>query len=350
MAKATKRAGKDKSSTTVPATTIQGIPAPFEKAPEILEPFLGPLDQDDIYLMHIDTEPTRVKKQIFIVPILLNIVILQLIVYRAYLGASTYPALLASAIGWQTSMSVNSSAMSWSEFGGLILQRTVSFTMDYFLVTHFLGWPIRFLRGPVRWRATVSFKDREVVIRQSRKAWSKELLHNRWIYEDSETVIRKKIIPAVHDERLQKSGFLLVDGDWDLDYMAMIRAHSLVDLTHKGQGIQLDEFRTAVLVHTDSDGWLIWHPADQSTSEKIKNAQRNEILSFHKKLASMGKEDLFFRWVELIQFESTQPGGFTPERQKKAMVEVKKLFEDHGVNFSEFWKDVGGMEGLSLDE
>lgn len=348
MTKATKRA---KSSTGASSTTANKIPTPFTKAPAILEPFLEPLEEDEIYLLHVDVETTKVKKQLFIVPILLNIVILQLIFYRAYLGASTYPAMLAAVMGWQTSMSVDSSAMSWGEFGWVILRRTVSFTFDYLLVTLLIGWPIRFIRGPIRWRTAVGFKDREIVVRQSRKSWSKELPHNRWIYDtDSEATVRKKIIPAVHPERLQKSGFLLVDGDWDLDYTAMIRAHSLVDLTQKGEGIPLEEFRNAVLVHTDSHGWLIWRFGEQPKVEVVKNAQRDRILAFQEKLASMGKEDLFFRWVELIQFESTQPGGFTPERQKKAMLEAKQLFEDQGVDFAQFWKEVGGMEGISLDE
>jgi hypothetical protein len=49
---------------------------------------------------------------------------------------------------------------------------------------------------------------------------------------------------------------------------------------------------------------------------------------------------------ELIQFESTQPGGFTPERQRSAMLQAKEMFENEGIEFSRFWQEVGGMEGL----
>ena len=169
---------------------------------------------------------------------------------------------------------------------------------------------------------------------------------NRWIQKDDAT--RDKIVGAVTPERIRKTGYLLVDADWDLDYDAIVRAHELVDQTRKGSGVQLDEFRTAVLVNTDNDGWLIWHVADEETAQgKTHSAQRDQILTFKEKLTAMGKEDLFFRWVELIQYESTRPGGFTPERQRSAMIQAKELFDNEGIDFSRFWQDVGGLEGFA---
>jgi hypothetical protein len=335
MAKATRRSAKDKSSISKPLT-------PFVKAPSLLQPFLEPLSTKEIYLVHIDTHPPDFKKQLFIVPVLLNAAIILLIAYRVYNGAFIYPALLAMAIGRTSSMTVDTSAISWNEFGSLILRRTVTFAFDYFLITLFVGWPIRFIRGPVNWRRAIGFRDREVVVRQSRKSWSQKLVRNRWIYDDEETV-RDKIVPAVSPERVKKSGFLLVDADWDLDYDAMVRAHRSIDLTRKGEGIQLDEYRTAVLVHTDEDGWLIWRVADEGS--KDKEQQRDQIFAFREKLASMGKEDLFFRWVELVQYESSQPGGFTPERQRSTMLQVQKMFEAKNVDFPRLWREVGGEEG-----
>lgn len=138
-----------------------------------------------------------------------------------------------------------------------------------------------------------------------------------------------------------------MDEDWNLDYEAMIRAHALVDRTRRGDGVQMDEFRTAVLVNTDADGWLIWRVGDENTpSGQKRSVQRDQILAFKEKLAEMGKEDLFLRWVELIQWESSQPSGFTAERQRSAMLQAKQMFEDENVDFSQFWEDMGGMEGL----
>lgn len=60
----------------------------------------------------------------------------------------------------------------------------------------------------------------------------------------------------------------------------------------------------------------------------------------------MGKESVFFRWIELIQYESTQPGGFTSERQASAMRQAKEMFENQGIDFEMFWREIGGMEGM----
>ncbi|KAL2014191.1 hypothetical protein VTN00DRAFT_1716 [Thermoascus crustaceus] len=344
MAKATKRPGKDRTSSSSGSSNSKAsskpLLTPFVKAPSTLQRFLDPLSPNEIYLIHIDTTPPSLKKQIFFVPVLLNILIVLVIFYRAYKGAFVYPALLLTAIGRTSSMSVDSSAISWGEFSGHILRRTAMFLIDYLLVTLFMAWPIRFFKGPVAWRRKVGFREREIIVRRSQSSWSKELVRNRWIRED-EVTVREKVVPAVTPEKVKKSGYLLVDADWDLDYDAMVRAHALVDRMRKGDGIQLDEFRTAVLVNTDEEGWSIWRVADEE-----KNAQRDKIIAFKDKLAAMGKEDLFFRWVELIQYESTQPGGFTPERQHAAMHKAKEMFEEAGVDFSRFWQEVGGMEGL----
>jgi hypothetical protein len=74
------------------------------------------------------------------------------------------------------------------------------------------------------------------------------------------------------------------------------------------------------------------------------------ILRFREKLIEMDKEDLFFKWVECIQYESSQPGGFTPDRQLQAGEKVKKLFESYGVDFEEFGREVGITEERSVDQ
>lgn len=60
----------------------------------------------------------------------------------------------------------------------------------------------------------------------------------------------------------------------------------------------------------------------------------------------MGKENLFFRWIEIVQFESSQPGGFTPERQVRAVDQARQAFKEQGVDFEEFVKSVGGMDAM----
>jgi hypothetical protein len=357
MTKPSRRATRDKtpastpgsSGASTPSSTSSGPIPPFTKVPAILKPFVEPLSPEEIYLVHIDTTAKDLKRQTFIVPWAINTAISAVIAYRVYVGIGVYPALLAALVGLQSSMSVDTASISWTQMAGLILRRTGMVLIDYFLVTLFLAWPITFARGPVYWRSTVGFRDREIIVRRSSRSWSQQLKRNTWIRDDEAN--RDKIVAAVTPERISKTGFLLVDADWNLDYKAMIRAHKLVDRTRRGEGVQLDEFRTAVLVHTDADGWLIWRVGDEDTaSGKQRSAQRDQILAFKDKLTAMGKEDLFFRWVELIQWESSRPGGFTPERQRSAMLQAKQMFEDEDVDFSRFWDDLGGMEGIdSLD-
>ncbi|KAJ5674196.1 hypothetical protein N7462_009635 [Penicillium macrosclerotiorum] len=329
------------SGTSTPSSVTGPIP-PFNKIPAILKPFVEPLSSEEVYLVHIDTTATDLKWQTFIVPAAVNVVVAIVVGLRVYMGISTYPAMLMMLLGMESSLSVDTAITPWTEIAKIILKRISAVLIDYFLVTLFLTWPIYFIIGPVRWRRAVGFRDREIIVRRSHRNWSRKLERNKWIRDNE--AMRDKIVAAVTPERVGKTGYLLVDEDWNLDYSAMVRAHALVDLTRKGEGVQLDEFRTAVLVHTDADGWLIWRVEDENTPQR--SAQRDQILAFRDKLTAMGKEDLFFRWVELVQWESSQPGGFTPERQRSAMLQAKQMFEEENVEFGQFWDDLGGMAGV----
>ena len=241
----------------------------------------------------------------------------------------------------------------------------MTFFIDYFLATLFVPWPIRFVTGPLQWRRKLGFQNVEVVVRKSRE-WTDELRGEPrdWIRGngDANKAIREKILPTMTPVRLQtKTGFLLIDADWDLDFDAMLRAHKTIDARRGNESKRrqhFEPFLSSVLVYGgDSSGWLVWRleqDEDDVTAgdrdQGLSPSQRDRILLFKKKLTDMGKEDLFFRWVELVQYESTQEGGFTPERQRKAMEDVKALFEKEGVDFEKFWADVGGMEGVSLQE
>jgi hypothetical protein len=73
---------------------------------------------------------------------------------------------------------------------------------------------------------------------------------------------------------------------------------------------------------------------------------RNKVVEFRDRLAALGKENLFYKWVELIQYESNAPGGFTPERQVDAVEKVKRLFQDHGVDWDTFSSEIEGLNDL----
>lgn len=342
--KRTPKSTPTSSGASTPSSTSGPIP-PFTKAPSILKPFVEPLATDEVYLVHIDTTSPDLKWQTFLVPMIVNTVVTLAIAIRVYFGISTYPELVKTFLGFESSLTVDSSSVSWLHMAQLILRRTGTVFIDYVLLTQFLSWPLNFVLGPVHWRRAVGFKDREVIVRRSNRSWSKKLERNKWIRDNE--AMRDKIVAAVTPERIGKTGYLLVDEDWNLDYAAMVNAHGLIDRIRKGDGVQLDEFRTAVLVHTDADGWLIWRVGDENTpAGQQRSAQRDQILAFKERLTAMGKEDLFFRWVELVQWESSQPGGFTAERQKSAMLQAQQMFTEENVDFSSFWEDLSGMEGV----
>ena len=63
-------------------------------------------------------------------------------------------------------------------------------------------------------------------------------------------------------------------------------------------------------------------------------------------LTAMGREGLFFRWVEVMQYESSIEEGFTSGRREKVIRVSRELFEREGVSWDEVVDGIGGLEGL----
>ena len=138
----------------------------------------------------------------------------------------------------------------------------------------------------------------------------------------------------------------MLDKSWDLFFGGMVRAHRLVD---EGE-VDMEEFRTRVLLFSERFGWLSWdvwreHGEGGGDGEGDEGTRKLQLVK--DKLTKMGKENLFFRWIEVVQSETSQPGGFTVEKQKKAVRKIREEFEEKGVDFDEFWDDVdGGIESM----
>lgn len=234
--------------------------------------------------------------------------------------------------------------------------------MADFVLVRFVGmWPWGFFfglggeAGPLLWRRRVGFRDVEIVVRRSRK-WDLPLfveddgsgelrgaVKEQWLDEGKEgQVFAERVLPAVSQGWVKhKTSYMMLDKSWDLYFEGMIKAHEIVD----GGLNKLDDFKTAVLVHSERLGWLSWEiwreHEDASEDEGTRKLQR-----IKDKLTLMGKENLFFRWIEVVQSETSQPGPFTVEKQKRAVQKIKDEFVDRGVDFDEFWKDVGGVESM----
>lgn len=322
-------------------------------------------------------------------PLLLNIILTLGLLYRIYIAAPIYFNILIATLGYDNPEKVPISETDWGGLARSMTERSGLFLMDFALFRGVGGWPWEFLFGvkddggsSAIWRWNVRFREKEIVVRRSRR-WDQALLSRQsgavdeegesergmreWasngdkVERDEYNIMRDRIMPAISPTWVKtKTGYLMMDKSWDLDFGAMITAHELI--TASSNNIPASEklasnaeppftfntFRTQVLIHEHGKGWLIWPvwKLEEQDSGK-QSTQRQKIVQMKDTLTAMGKENLFFRWVELVQFESSGEGGFTVERQQHAVKKARELFESQGVDFEEFWAAIdGGVEGM----
>lgn len=190
-----------------------------------------------------------------------------------------------------------------------------------------------------------SICESEQVLGSERPAWRGR--GREWPGRSGQSLLQDQSSTAVDKSRLrEKTGYLLMDADFDLDFFGMVAATQLLDR----KDITLDHLRKSVFVYvgdpeTENGQWAVWECA--KLDEGSETEARDKVIQFKERLTAMGKESLFFRWVELIQYESNAPGGFTQERQVAAAEKVKKMFEDEGVDFEVFEREIGGMYDIA---
>jgi hypothetical protein len=270
-----------------------------------------------------------------------------------YYAVPVYLEQIITIFGYDTAYKVDTAAAGVGEIMNALTSRTLLLMMDYAIFGFIGSWPKGFLFGsklsrfasPVQWRRKLGFRDIEILVRRGRN-WDTPLLVGEnpdqvktWKV-DEELTIKVKVDPAMRPAYLAKTGYLLLDQDWDLDFKAMLDAHRLVE---KGT-IQLKDLENLVLVYYQKQ-WLVWkvHETPDSTVEDV---QDGPVENFRRNLADLGAEDIFFRWIEIVQFETSQPGGFTEGRQAEAIRELKRRLEKKGVDFAKFWEEIGGQTGL----
>ncbi|UKZ66960.1 uncharacterized protein TrAtP1_008125 [Trichoderma atroviride] len=336
-----KRTGKHKPSNTSTSSGNNGNPpAPFKRPPEVLAPFISELSEKHVYITHIDAKPPAFKRKMFLVPVALNVAVAVLFVWRMYHILPWYWKLLMTGWGHTNETRFNSKEATWSELGWEILKRGIVMFIDFMLFVFVWPWPVEFALGrshgnPTRWRLNVGFRNKEIYVRRSRD-WDLML---RDIFKDENA---KKILLAYTQEATspllqeQKTGYLLMNSKWDLDWNLMILAHKLVDKKE----IALEAFKNVILVFHHDYGWIC-HDLKMGIAAEEED-RRRQIFAFRDVLTAMGKENLFYRWIEVVQFESTQPGGFGPEKQEAAAKKIREMFEAENINFDELWKEAVG--------
>ncbi|KAI5859953.1 hypothetical protein GGS23DRAFT_614415 [Durotheca rogersii] len=345
------KAAAAKARNKTPRYDASDAPAPFKPPPDVLRPFVETLDRAHVYVAHVDGQPRAFKRQIFAVPAAMNACVAALLAWRAWVIVPYYARLAASALGYANETTLVAAELAWAELAPAVAGRAASFLLDFVLAVFVWPWPADFCfaragRGsPLAWRLLAGFRDREVVVRRSRR-WRRDL-RDVVRDDDARSLLLARVAAATDPALLaEKTGYLLMNAHWDLDWAAMVDAATMVD----DKLAAIEAFTTVVLVFHDDYGWLCvdtklkGRGKVEAGSTAEENERRRQVLAFRDALAAVGKEDLFFRWIEVVQFESSQPGGFTAEKQEKAAREIRDMFDKQGINFDEFWKQSVGAD------
>ncbi|KAG7293864.1 hypothetical protein NEMBOFW57_003924 [Staphylotrichum longicolle] len=335
------------SGTSKPAPSAP--PHPFKPAPGALAPFTATLPKGHVYITHVDPRPASFKRNLFLVPVAMNLAVVALFAWRVWYIAPYYLALLTSAWGYANETTLRAADLSYGALARVVCRRALTFLLDFVLGVFVWPWPYEFAVGttahgtPVAWRWAVGFRDKEVYVRRSRESWDAVLRDDKVDLFDEEgrdardarDAVLGRVRAATAPMLMQaKTGYLTMDGDWDLDWRGMVDATRLVDKKE----IALDALAMVVLLHHERFGWVTVDLGTGGNAEQ--EVRRMQVLAFKEALTALGKEDLFFRWVEMIQFETTQPGGSAAQK-------IRDLFKSNGVDFDGLWKETVGTDGLS---
>ncbi|KAK9776175.1 hypothetical protein AB5N19_14539 [Seiridium cardinale] len=340
MAKQRKGGGK----VSAPKKKGSGPPAPFKAPPEVLQPLIETLDEKHVYILHIDSKPVDLKRKVFVVPVLMNLAIAALFAWRMYAILPWYLRVFTSTLGYANETTMIAAETEWDELLPEIARRSGQFMFDLMLYVFVWPWPYEFALGwehanPVAWRWNVGFRDKEIIARRSR-TWDKgvkDVINDK----NSKEIFMATVGMATSSTLLQeKTGYLLLNKAWNLDWGVMIDAATMVDRKMAA----LEAFTLVVLVHHGDYGWMVVdHKIGETDGE---DERRKQVFLFKDALSALGKEDLFFRWIEVVQFEASQPGGFSAERQEVVAKQVRELFQKDGVDFDQLWKDSVGTDGI----
>lgn len=269
------------------------------------------------------------------------------LVYRVYTAGPWYYNLLQTVIGDKSSpTTLDEATTTQREKVVAVLIRSATILFDVLLL-RFLGpWPLAFFAAqpsnPCAWRWSLGgFKPEEVIVRASRVWGVKELLEG--VAEGEENAFfTGRILPAIERSFVRsKTGYLMMNKDWELDFASMLDAHTLVErkeLTFK----DLDRVVLACL--PGQHGWVCWR---WEVEGDVIEHRRKKVVQFKEALVKLGKESLFWKWAEIVEEERDTDGGFSEAGQKKVVERVQEEFEREGVDFESVVAKIGGLEEVS---
>lgn len=233
------------------------VPQPFRPASKQLETLLKQCDPSKVYLFHIDRNSAEYKRNIFLIPVVLNGTIGVLLLWRIYSVAPTYWALLLSMLGMHSSASVDITTTTRRQQVLLVLRRAALIFLDFLLFRLVGPWPVTFFTerpaNPVWWRLKLGFRAQEIIARVSRGWDAADLMAGAKRGGES-PFFKTRIAPAIDVESMKKTGYLLMDRSWDLDFGLMLDAHTLL----KQEALSIADVDGVALAHVESSGWCEW--------------------------------------------------------------------------------------------
>lgn len=95
--------------------------------------------------------------------------------------------------------------------------------------------------------------------------WAGEDLMKGKARGDQSPFFKTRIEPATETLHMKKTGYLMMDGSWDLDFGLMQDAHVLL----KQDKIKEEDLDRVVLAHQEGTGWLAWKFGSDSNSVDV---------------------------------------------------------------------------------
>lgn len=328
------------------------------------------MPEDHVIIVHPEKTPAALRKQTFIVPVLLNSVLLVILCHRIFYAVPIYIEQIITIMGFETSFTVHPKELPWAEVLTVLGNRTLLLSFDYVLFGLLGRWPWEFLFGNKHgryvgcavWKWTVGFdRQTEVVVRRGRK-WDTSIFESEdgrlkqglpaksWSKEE-ELLVYNKTSTSLNRLITSKSALSLLDKDWDLDYKAMVEATEYLD---EGK-LSVEDISHIVLVCWGGR-WYFWYPHKSSAMDDSENAiqaQDDKLEKFKRVLTEHKCDDVFYRWIEIIQYETAQPGGFTDTKKKEAEQELRKLLIKRKQDSDQIFEAIGGVHqvpGLGEDD
>ncbi|KAK5940124.1 hypothetical protein PMZ80_007542 [Knufia obscura] len=351
------------TTTSMSTSTKSGPPSPFESAPVSLLSLTKYLPRDHVFIVHLEQTPPALRRQAFIVPVLLNLIITAGLCLRLYYAVPVYLEQLVTILGYETSWTVKPKGLAWGDLMYILAYRTMLLTFDYAIFGLLGRWPYEFLfgnkygryMGCAGWKWEVGFnRSKEPVVRRGR-TWDIPIFQDEeqrknqgkpetsWTKEE-ELAVYTKCTDALRRTQTSKNALSLLDRDWDLDYNAMVDTTELVDQAK----INLEDIDHVALVPWQ-DQWYSWYPHRVKTADgHVEPVEEKDerLESFKKHLIGLNCEDVFYRWIEIVQYETSQPARFTATKREEAEQELRRMLRSRKKNDEAFIQAVGGLQNV----